>query len=161
MEKGKKEERMNPHFLSIAAGMLKGLEDLTSKAMDFIDQEKQTKSINQLHEGVSDSYALMREIVKNDESLSSDEKIEKLKEIANEERIAKEHCNDIIDNHQEKAARVVKDVFAGFLTAGLSFTPRLIKGIKEAVNDKAQLPSETIENFDIIESELHEDGEES
>ena len=144
-EKSKTEKHMNPGIIKAAVEMLKSIIDLTKKAMDFADPEKHAKAVEELHQGVNDSFALMREIIQKDESLSTDEKLKRLKEIAQEEAKAKEHCADGLDNHQQKALAIVKDVFVGFLTAGLAFTPKIIKGMRDALRKNDRLPEDAIE----------------
>ena len=140
-----KEDRMSPGIIKAAVEMMKSIIDLTKKTMDFADPEKHAKAVDDLHQGVSDSFGLMREIIQKDETLSADEKLERLKEIAKEEAAAKERCANGIDNHQQKAMAIVKDVFVGFLTAGLSFTPKVIRGIRDALRKDDQLPDAELE----------------
>ena len=142
-------------IVAAASAMLKNVSDLTGKAMEFADPEKHAKNIEKLHQGVDESYKYMREIVQNDESLSTDEKLKRLKEIAEQETETKKRFGDILDNHQEKSMKIAKDVFAGILTAGLSLT---IEGIKDAVKEKKQLPKETIDHVIVVESSEETEG---
>ena len=80
---------------------------------------------------------------------SSENKHEMIEE---RERAAKEHYSEMPDQHQAKAMSIVKDVFIGFLTAGVYFVPTVIRQFKSELQEKEQIPSETIQEvFDYVD----------
>ncbi len=132
----KKGEKMSLGLVKSAIDMVNSLSNLTQKVMDAGDPEKYSESIERLHQGVAESYDMMRQIVQNDDSLTADEKIEKLKKIAEDEETSKKKCGEALEGHREKTAQIAITVLKGFLTCGLSFTPAIIKSIKGALDDK-------------------------
>ena len=134
----KKGSKMSPALIKAAIDMVKSMTDLTAKVIDAGDPKKYAESVEKLHSGVDESYALMRSIVENDNSLSTDEKLEKLKQLAEEEQAAKDKCGEALEGHREKTSKIAIDVLQGFLTCGLSFTPAIIKSIKKALSSKEE-----------------------
>ena len=127
---------MGAGIIKAAIDMIKSLSDLSTKVIEAGDPEKYVESVEKLHQGVDKSYAMMRDIVEKDTELSTEEKLNKLKEIAESEQQAKEKCGEALDGHREKTAKITLDVLKGFLTCGLSFTPAIIKNIKKALEGK-------------------------
>lgn len=150
----KKGSVMSPGLIKAAIEMIKSMSDLSAKVIDAGDPEKYAKSVEQLHSGVEDSYALMRKIVENDKSLSTDEKLEKLKQLAAEEQEAKDKCGEALEGHREKTAKIALDILQGFLTCGLSFAPAIVKSIKKALegkDDSELIEAETSDPDNLIE----------
>ena len=132
---------MSPTLIKTAIETLKSMTDLTSKVIDAGDPEKYAKSVEQLHSGVEESFDLMRKLVNEDQSLSTDEKLERLKKIAAEEQAAKEKCGAALEGHREKTAKIALDVLKGFLTCGISFTPAIVKSLKQSLSGKESVPT--------------------
>lgn len=119
---------------------IKKVADLSIEVTKIGDPDKYTSNVEKLHEGVSDSYRLMREIIEKDETLTSAEKLRKLEKIARDEAKAKKEIGKELDDHRERTAKVVLGVFSGFLTCGLSFTPAIIRSVKKAIEGDGELP---------------------
>ena len=150
---------MGAGIIKAAIEMVKSLSELSTKVIEAGDPEKYVESVEKLHNGVDESYAMMRNIVENDTKLSTEEKLEKLKEIAEGEQKAKEKCGEALDGHREKTAKIALDVLKGFLTCGLSFTPALIKNIKnalEGMNDPELIDVDTSESTNLIDEQTAE-----
>ncbi len=150
---------MGAGIIKAAIEMVKSLSELSTKVIEAGDPEKYVESVEKLHNGVDESYAMMRNIVENDTKLSTEEKLEKLKEIAEGEQKAKEKCGEALDGHREKTAKIALDVLKGFLTCGLSFTPALIKNIKNALegkNDPELIDVDTSESTNLIDEQTAE-----
>ena len=150
---------MGAGIIKAAIEMVKSLSELSTKVIEAGDPEKYVESVEKLHNGVDESYAMMRNIVENDTKLSTEEKLEKLKEIAEGEQKAKEKCGEALDGHREKTAKIALDVLKGFLTCGLSFTPALIKSIKNALegkNDPELIDVDTSESTNLIDEQTAE-----
>lgn len=150
---------MGAGIIKAAIEMVKSLSELSTKVIEAGDPEKYVESVEKLHNGVDESYAMMRNIVENDKKLSTEEKLEKLKEIAEGEQKAKEKCGEALDGHREKTAKIALDVLIGFLTCGLSFTPALIKNIKNALegkDDPELIDVDTFESTNLIDEQIAE-----
>ena len=150
---------MGAGIIKAAIEMVKSLSELSTKVIEAGDPEKYVESVEKLHNGVDESYAMMRNIVENDTKLSTEEKLEKLKEIAEGEQKAKEKCGEALDGHREKTAKIALDVLKGFLTCGLSFTPALIKSIKNALegkDDPELIDVDTSESTNLIDEQTAE-----
>lgn len=126
---------MNIAIFEKAIDMFKGISDLCKKVIDAGDSEKYAKSVNQLNEGIDDTYANMRSIITNSEKFSDEEKIQKLKELAECEAEAKRKCGEAIQGNRENVAKISLEVLKGFLTCGISFAPAIIKQLKKATAD--------------------------
>lgn len=131
---------MKIQIIKSAIEMLNKLVDLAHKVIEAQDPEKYTKAVDTLHGGVGDAFKMMREIIEKDTTLSVDEKLEKLKKLAEDEEAAKKRCGEAIEGHSEKVAKVSLDVLKGFLTCGLSFTPAIAKSVKNALSKGEDIP---------------------
>ncbi len=156
-------------FIKAAIDLVKNLSQLSTKVIEAGDPEKYADNVEKLHQGVGESYDLMRRIIEDDKTLSTEEKLERLNRIAIDEQAAKDRCGEALNGHREKTAKIALDVLQGFLTCGLSFTPAIVKKIKSAWNEKDTTPSleaESKEDFpvyidaDAIEIEVSEDDSE-
>ena len=142
---------MNPGLIQAAGAMLKDLISLTHKAMDFADAEKHVKCVEELHKGSDTCFRFMRDVVQNDPHMSTAEKLDRLAIIEEKERAAKQHYSKMLDQHQANAMAIVKDVFIGFLTAGIYFVPGIVRQIRSELK-KEQIPATTIQEvFDYVE----------
>ena len=143
---------MNPSLIKAAGDMLKEFVSLTNKAMDFADSEKYAKSVADMHNGSDKCFQLMRDIIQNDPHMDAAEKLDRLAIIEEKERAAKKHYGEMLDQHQVKAMTVVKDVFIGFLTAGVYFMPKIIGQIKSELKTKNQIPPAPVQEvLDFVE----------
>ena len=130
---------MNIKIIEYAVGVFKNITDLCKKVMDAGDGEKYAKEINALNHGVDDTYTQMRKIIVESKEFSDDEKTKKLEELAQSEMKAKKICGDDIRENRSNVAKVSLEICKGFLTCGLSFTPALIKSIKNSLSDDSSI----------------------
>lgn len=131
---------MNIAVIQKAVEMIKSMSDLCQKVIDAGNPEKYAASVNELNQGVSDTFAEMRNIIANDPQLNTDEKLARLQELAIKEEETKKRCGEAIQGNREHVAKVILEVFAGLLTCGISFAPGIVKGVKTALVEKKKLP---------------------
>ena len=153
---------MNPILIQKAGEMFKDLVSLTHKTMDYADAEKHVKNVQDMHKGSDECFRLMRDIIQNDPHMDAAEKLDRLAIIEEKERAAKEHYGEMLDQHQAKAMAIVKDVFIGFLTAGVYFMPKIIAQIKSELKTKDQIPPAPVQEvLDYVEINDFETAEEN
>ena len=114
------------------------LSDATSKMLDRGSPEKLAAAVEELHSGTEESYDLMRTIIGESETLTDEEKVEKLRAIAEEERKTKLEYAKAIDDHSERSAQIALGVFKGVLTLGIGYMPDIIKRMGELRDSKKQ-----------------------
>lgn len=127
-------------ILKAAIEMIKNVSDLCKTALDAGDSEKFAHSINELNAGVNDTYEEMRKIIINNDKYTADEKLIKLKELADSEEKAKANCASAINGNRDNVTKVILDIFAGFLTCGISFAPAIVKGVKNSISNNEDAP---------------------
>ena len=141
---------MKPAFIKAIADMIKGVADLCKTALDASDPEKYAKGVQNLNEGVSDTYAEMRRIIANNESFSEEEKLKRLGELAQMEEESKRKCEEAINGNREQIGKITYEIVMGFLTCGISFAPAVIKKIK-AMHEENHAAHIEVEAFESIE----------
>lgn len=142
---------MNFKIIKVVLEIFSKIVDLTNKVIDAGDPEKYVKSVQELNKGVSETYAEMRDIISNDPKMSSEEKLKKLQELAECEERAKEKCGEAIIGNRENVAKITLEVLKGLLTCGVSFTPAIARGIKNALsksNANIELENELLVEID-------------
>lgn len=147
----KKEQKMNPTLIKAIVDMIKEVSSLCKAALDAADPNKYVKSVNELNEGVSDTYSEMREIIVNNEAFTAEEKLRRLEELAEKEHEAKRICGEAIKGNRESVTKVVMSILAGFLTCGVSFAPSIVKKFKVAMTSKEQLPETVVDDIIVID----------
>lgn len=149
---------MNPIIIDSAVKCVKSLCDGASTLVRSGDPDNFAKSVEKFNSGVNENYELMREIIKNDDTMSAEKKVEKLQKIAEQEERAKQKAAKAIDHHTEVVWKIVLDVIKGFATCGLIFAPEIVKNVKEvAAGTKMYLDMEPIE-VDFAEIEDSKDA---
>ena len=81
----------------------------------------------------------MREIISEDDTLSSSEKIAKLDEIAKSQLSARKTCEEAINGNRENISKVVSELLFAFATCGISHLPKVISKAKKSKLDKEEL----------------------
>ena len=71
---------MNPLFVSGLVDLVKTIAGSTAKIVDASDPQSYANAVNTMHSGLDQNYAMQREIIKADESLSTAEKLKLLKQ---------------------------------------------------------------------------------
>lgn len=140
--------KMNPVIVEKVVDMIKNISDLCKKVIDAGDPEKYAKSIQELNQGMSDTYDEMRKIIVNSEKFSEEEKLERLNKLAEKEIETKKKCDAAVKGNREAVAKITLEVVKGLLTCGLYFVPAIIKNLKTTI----------IEEDDILEIEAESAG---
>lgn len=138
---------MGVAIFSIVLEMIKNITSLCNKVADAGDSEKYARSINELSQGVSDSYSQMRNIICNSDKFSDDEKLIKLQELAGQEIEAKRKCDEMVKENRKNIGKIVLYVFEGLLTCGLSFAPAIIEKINNATSKGDVVSTEEIKTI--------------
>lgn len=131
---------MNLKIIQAALSALKSISDLSQKVIDAGDPEKYANSVQTLNQGVDDTYTQMREVIMKSEKFSEEEKLERLQDLAVREAEAKRMCGEAIKGNREHVSKVVLEVFKGFLTCGISFTPAIVKQIQNMIGKGKDIP---------------------
>jgi ATP-dependent DNA ligase len=142
-----KEQKMSPGIIKAIAEAVKSVADLGTNVVESADSEKYAKSLNEFHKGVEENYSLMRNLINNDESLSTDEKLKRLEDVAQKEADAKKNYGESIRKDREHVTETVMNVVGGFLTCGAYLAPSIIKNIKNAVNGKDEVYIEELKEL--------------
>ena len=140
--------------MTIVDGIVKAFEGVVSmcnKATDASDPEKYAQSVQILNQNVDETYAEIRNVIANDETLSADEKIEKLNELAKSQLTARQSCDEAIKGNRENAAKVIGEVLLAFGTCGLSYAPKLFGKAKKDSEASTPLTIETTNEPTLIE----------
>lgn len=112
---------------------IKNITEVCNKVVDSSDPKKHAEGVHALNQNVEDTYAKMRELIANDDSLSASEKVEKLEKLANSQQAALKACGEEIRNNRAHVAKIVTEVFAALATCGVSCIPKVIGGRKKVL----------------------------
>ena len=146
---------MNFKIMESIISFAKGIGAMSNKLIDASDPEKYANGVKALGESVDETYAKMRELISQDESLSISEKIEKLDKLAQSQLAAQQACEKSIQENREHVAKIVAEVFAALATCGISFIPKALKKHKKNVaivadtTTYSELPAEETETLNI------------
>lgn len=110
---------------------VKNITSLCNKVVDASDPVKFAEGVNTLNRQIDDTYVKMRELIMNDGTMSSSEKLEKLEKLANSQKAAQYSCEEAIKENREHLAKIVAEVFAALATCGISCIPKVVKGHKK------------------------------
>lgn len=146
--KKKKDSAMNVKLIEKIVDMVKKLADLGEKVIDAGDPEKYANSVESLNRGVSDTYEQMRMIIVNSDKFSEEEKLVRLKELAEQEEESRKKCDAAIQGNREQVASIVLEVTKAFLTCGVCYVPELARNIK---NPKKKAVGEIPESADTLQ----------
>lgn len=122
---------MNIKIIEYILKAVKNITEICNKVVDSSDPQKYAEGVKALNQNVDDTYAKMRDLVAQDETLSAAEKIEKLEKIAKSQQAALRACGEDIRYNRENVAKVVAEVFVALATCGVSCIPKVIKGRKK------------------------------
>ena len=81
-------------------------------------------------------HAQMRQMIIEDEQLSTDEKMKRLESIDQSQQQAQERREKAIKENRENVSKVALEIFKGFLTCGISFVPAVVNEMKKSIGDK-------------------------
>ena len=144
---------MNIKIIEYIIKVVKNVTELCNKIIDASDPEKFAEGVKLLDQGVEDTYAKMQELIMQDNTLSTEEKLEKLEKIAASQQSARKACEDAIKENREHVAKVVTEVFVALTTCGISCIPKVVQGCKKAWTDMPEIVMIESENpIDCIEA---------
>ena len=112
---------------------IKNITEVCNKVVDSSDPKKHAEGVHALNQNVDETYAKMRELIANDETLSASEKVEKLDKLALSQQAAIKACGEEIRNNRAHVAKIVTEVFAALATCGVSCIPKVIGGRKKVL----------------------------
>ena len=124
---------MNIKFIEYILQAIKNITEVCNKVVDSSDPKKYAEGVHALNQNVEDTYAKMRELIANDDSLSASEKVERLEKLANSQQAALKACGEEIKNNRAHVAKIVTEVFAALATCGVSCIPKVIGGRKKVL----------------------------
>lgn len=120
---------MNIKLIEKIVDAIKNVSELCQKTIDASDPEKYAKSVENLHQGISDTYDQMRQIIMNSDKFTDDEKLERLAKLAKQEEESKEKCGVAIRENRENVANIVLSITKGLLTCGIVYIPEIVKAL--------------------------------
>ena len=148
----KEEKVVNIKFIEYILKAVKNITEICNKVVDASDPKKYAEGVHALNQNVDETYAKMRELIANDETLSASEKVEKLDKLALSQQAAIKACGEEIKDNRAHIAKIVTEVFAALATCGVSYVPKMIDGCKKVVlrssNDvivESEIPVDYIE----------------
>ena len=124
---------MNIKVMEHIIGFAKNIGAAGNKLMDAADPEKYVAGVKALGQSVDETYAKMRDLITEDESLSISEKLERLDKLAQSQAAAQLACEKSIKENREHIARVIAEVFAALITCGIACIPKAIKKRKKSI----------------------------
>ena len=134
---------MNVKFFDYIAEAIKHITSFCDKAMDEADGEHFTENVRRMSEHTEETYQLMRRLIEEDTTLSTDEKLKRLDKIAQSQERTRQNCAETIQGNREHIVKIVKEIFLALTTCGLSYAPKIIEQLKQ--EGKAyELETETI-----------------
>ncbi len=122
---------MNIKLLEYIAQIVKNITEVSNKVADASDPKKYADGVSTLNQNIDETYAKMRELIVNDDTLSAPEKVEKLDKLAKSQQAALTACGEEIKGNRENVAKIVTEVFAALATCGVSCIPKVIGGRKK------------------------------
>lgn len=123
---------MNIKIIEYIAEIVKSIVAFCNKIADSSNPEKYTDGVNALGQNVDETYAKMRELIAQDDDLSTAEKVEKLERLAISQQAARQSCEKAIIENKEHTAKIIAEIFAALATCGIACIPKVFKGYKKA-----------------------------
>lgn len=131
---------MNVGMMGKLVSLVGKISDLSKSTLNAADSEKYASSVVKLNQDVDATYSVMRDVIMQDKNLSTDEKLERLKQLTEYEEASKKKCDEAIRGNRENVSKVVFEIFKALLTCGISLAPGIIRNIKNAMADAPALP---------------------
>ena len=117
---------------------------LCDKVVESSDSEKYTKSIQDLNACAEETFAAMRTVITEDQTITSDEKLKRLEALADRQIVARQTCEDALKGNKENSSNVVGTVLLAISTGGVSLgVSNIIKKIKK---DKSKTDTKDLTN---------------
>ena len=119
----------------LVCSLLERAVDIYGKIKENMEDGKVSESVA-LEKDISNTYAEIKELIKNDNELSVSEKIEQLKEIADKETEMKIKCDELIRAKSKHRFDVAAEIAKGVVTGGLYYAPDVIRKFKGKKKEK-------------------------
>ena len=134
---------MNVKFLDFLSQAVKNITELCNKLASASDPEKFASGVNALNLSLEQTFDEMRRLIREDTTLSAEEKLDRLERLAAKQEAAMASCGRAIIENREHSAKVIKEVFMTITTGGIfpivkasvSKEQNMVKGV-----DKEMLP---------------------
>lgn len=150
-------------LVSVLIEAFKDTMDFSNKIMDHIDEEKYARAVCELY-GKEPTYKELDtaiELIKEDEKLSTSEKVQLLTLVSNQREelyekalIRKKKHADMIDRGSRRKGETAVKIAGAVMTGGVSLLPDAVKAIKGTVDKKSLADkAQAFEVGDIDESE--------
>lgn len=136
--------------------------EFAGDVVESLDEEKFAKAVNEFY-GSAPSFNEWEEaisIIKLAEDIDTEKKIALLKSLSTEREEAKKReiegkiqIAEQMDEHNEKKSQLAAKIVTAVLTAGTSFIPDAVRGVKNAITDGAisETEKEEIEVAEVVE----------
>ena len=113
---------------------------LCDKVVESSDSEKFIKSVQELNASTEETFAEMRKTISEDQTLSTDEKLKRLGELADKQIAARQTCEEAIKDNKSNSSNVVGSVLLAISTGGVSLgVSGIIKKIQKDKTKKSNL----------------------
>ncbi|MBR5501373.1 MAG: hypothetical protein IKV74_07590 [Clostridia bacterium] len=119
---------MDPTVLST---LLDKVANICNNVTNAGDAEKYAAGVHTFTEDVNETYAIMRDIICQDNTLTTDEKLERLKQIALLQEESKQRGGDAIHGNRENLAGTITNMFNALVATGVSLPSQIVGGITE------------------------------
>ena len=116
---------------------VKNLTGFCKELVGIADAEKYANGVETLNKEVETTFAMMREVIINDDSLTSEQKIEKLNKLADRQEAAQRNREKAVDGNRESVLKVMKEILFALATCGIyclwspKFRTKNVKELKE------------------------------
>lgn len=114
--------------------IVKNITEIGNKIVDSADAEKYSNGVHSLNKNVDDTFNKMRELIENNNTLTIEQKLEKLDALATRQLAARTSCDEAIKGNREHIAKITSEVFLALSTCGISYVPKLISKSKKLEN---------------------------
>ena len=104
--------------------------NLINNVICFASQDKSAEAINTLVEPEMEAYRVAIHQIESADDLSTEQKVELLKDVANEIGEKQNEANIKLNERQRDAAETALKIIAGVLSAGFTFIPDVANMIK-------------------------------
>ena len=98
---------------------VKKLTDFCKELVGIADAEKYADGVEKLNKEVENTFSKMREVIVNDDSLTADEKLEKLNKLADRQEAAQKNREKAVEGNRESVLKVIKEIVFALTTCGI------------------------------------------
>lgn len=134
---------MGAVFVEAIVDAVKKLTDFCKDLVGLADAQKYASGVEALNQEVEKTFSMMREIIMNDNSLTSEQKIEKLNKLADRQEAAQKNREKAVEGNRDGVLKVVKEIVFALATCGVYCLHSSKHGKKKA--KELQEPIEVLE----------------